>query len=489
MKLKTSKGTIITVENTFISKGGQGAVHKVWSPAGSPQNVAKLYFDNILKKSKAGGVKYSEAIEKKIRFMVQNNPFINESQKIKDAFAWPIDLLYDNNNCFKGYLMPLIENSITLSQIMTTSRLSQPWDKFQINNPGSFNIRLKICYNIAQAIEVIHASGFYTLIDLKGENMMLRQNGFISLIDLDSIQISQNDKLLFQAEMVTAEFCPPEYHKGLVDYSAHLIEQSWDLFSLAVLFYKLLFNIHPFGGLTHNKKPKYHTVDDFITNGVFAHGKNHKQISLAPPHYNFHKLLDQPLQDMFLLCFEKGFKNASLRPSAAEWKKAWLTSIHNNAGKKINGGLNQPAAAVKPRVKTNPYFNQYKLFPADQLKKPIPLKTTISLNTKPINCFSPCHLRTYINQTTAKLRVRQKVLLMNQSIKLSKHTASINNRQFILLQNPDLDAISYNDGLQYTEKMIAKALVIFCLVVILHLAIRNMQPKIINDWGKPGNTV
>jgi hypothetical protein len=78
---------------------------------------------------------------------------------------------------------------------------------------------------------------------------------------------------------------------------------------------------------------------------------------------------------------------------------------------------------------------------------------------------------------------------MNQSIKLSKHTASINNRQFILLQKPDLDAISYNDGLQYTEKMIAKALVIFCLVVILHLAIRNMQPKIINDYGKPGNTV
>ncbi|MDA3942087.1 MAG: hypothetical protein PF694_00945 [Bacteroidetes bacterium] len=479
MKLKTSKGTIITVDSKYINKGGQGAVHKVLTPARSPLNVAKLYFDHILQNRKAGGVKYSDTLEKKIGFMVQNNPFLNEPQKIKDAFAWPIDLLYDNNNSFKGYLMPFVQHSLTLSQIIASSTLLHPWDSFHINNPGSFNTRLKICYNIAQAIEVIHASGFYTLIDLKGENMMLRQNGFISLIDLDSIQISQNNKLLFQAEVITSEFCPPEHHNGLVDYNADLIKQSWDLFSLAVLFYKLLFNIHPFGGLTHKKKPEYHTVDDFITKGIFAHGNNRNQISLAPPHGNFHQLLDQSLQDMFLLCFEKGYKNAALRPSAAEWKKAWLASIQKNAGKKINGGINQPVRTnVQPKAKPNPLFNGNKLVPADQLNKPMLLKTTIGLNKKKKKSTSPVNLGTLINQPISKLRITQNVLQLNQLKKIDKHIVSLNNAQYIILQKPTLDLIHIKSNMQKTDKSFFKALVIIFFLIVFQLAIMDKQTKI-----------
>lgn len=467
MKLKTSKGTIIIVDSKPINKGGQGSVHKVLSPNGNPQIVAKLYFDNILQNKQAGGSSNSDALENKIKFMVKNNPFTIETHKIKDAFAWPIDLLYDNNNMFKGYLMPFIRDSLMLSQISSTFTLPHPWDGFHINNPGSFNTRLKICYNIAQAIEVIHASGFYTLIDLKGENIMLKQNGFISLIDLDSIQISQNNILLFQAEVNTPEFCPPEYHNGLVNYTSELISQSWDLFSLAVLFYLLLFNIHPFGGITYKRNPQYHTVDDFITHGIFAHGKKHSQLILAPPHKNYHQLLDASLQDMFNCCFEDGYNIPASRPTAGEWRTALLASIQKNAGKKINGGVNQPSKTqVKPKHKPNLHFNGIKLIPSNHLRKPIPLNTTLRLNYNPLKTPSPVKLRTHKCQSFSNLRLKKPVLRMKNVIKPVKQKISLNNRQNIVLHKPDFVLIHEYCNLQKVDRLLAKALVIIYFLVV-----------------------
>lgn len=478
MKLKTSKGTIIIAESKFISKGGQGSVHKVLSPGGNPQQVVKLYFPDFLKKTKPGGRLYSDILEEKISFMVNNNPFTNVAQKIKDAFAWPVDLLYDDKNNFKGYLMPFVKDSLTLSQINSFTPLPSPWNGFQLNNPGSYNTRLKICYNIAQAIEMFHASGFYTLVDLKADNIMLRKNGFISLIDLDSIQISQNNTQLFQAEVVTPEFCPPEHHNKLVDFSAEPINQSWDLFSLAVLFYKLLFNIHPFGGLTHKRKPEYHTDADFISKGIFAHGKYRNQISLAPPHSNFHQLLDQSLQELFQDCFDKGHKTPSLRPSASEWRTALLASIQLNAGKKINGGINQPVRTiVLPKAKPNPLFNGNKLVPADQLNKPMLLKTTIGLNKKKKKSTSPVNLRTPVNQPISTLRMTQKVLNLKQPVKIAKHAASLINRKNIVLQKPNMELIYDTNKMQKTENILAKALVIIFFLLVFQLAIMDKQTK------------
>lgn len=477
MKLKTSKGTIIIAESKFISKGGQGSVHKVLSPGGNPQQVVKLYFPDFLKKTKPGGRLYSDILEEKISFMVNNNPFTNVAQKIKDAFAWPVDLLYDDNNNFTGYLMPFVKDSLTLSQINSFTPLPSPWNGFQLNNPGSYNTRLKVCYNIAQAIEMFHASGFYTLVDLKADNIMLRKNGFISLIDLDSIQISQNNTQLFQAEVVTPEFCPPEHHNKLVDFSAEPINQSWDLFSLAVLFYKLLFNIHPFGGLTHKRKPEYHTDADFISKGIFAHGKYRNQISLAPPHSNFHQLLDQSLQELFQDCFDKGHKTPSLRPSASKWRTALLASIQLNAGKKINGGINQPVGiTIQSRAKPNPLFNGNKLIPADQLNEPTILNPIVCLTKRTIKCAFPSILSIHINQPISTLRIKQIACsLMHPKITVN-HSVSLIIRNNLVLRNPAASLVHGKSKPQKAEKLILKALVIVYFLVVFQLAIMYKQP-------------
>lgn len=152
MKIKRGNGSVIEIEDNPIAKGGQGSIHKIISPYYTKPLVSKLYFDT-LKHAKIGSKnKKVESIKKRVEFMVQNNPFINSPNEIKEAFIWPIDTLYDLNNNFIGFLMPFINQSIELTKITINTILPTPWDKFQISNKDSYNVRLKVCYNVAQAI-------------------------------------------------------------------------------------------------------------------------------------------------------------------------------------------------------------------------------------------------------------------------------------------------------------------------------------------------
>ena len=71
--------------------------------------------------------------------------------------------------------------------------------------------RYKIIHNICSVIQYLHQDGHYVIGDIKPENILMTVNAGISLVDVDSIQITENGKLLFANEASTPEYCPPEF--------------------------------------------------------------------------------------------------------------------------------------------------------------------------------------------------------------------------------------------------------------------------------------
>jgi DNA-binding helix-hairpin-helix protein with protein kinase domain len=59
--------------------------------------------------------------------------------------------------------------------------------------------RLMVCSNIAKAFHFLHITNKYVVVDLKPENILVSEKGKIAVCDLDSIQISNNNKVLYHA--------------------------------------------------------------------------------------------------------------------------------------------------------------------------------------------------------------------------------------------------------------------------------------------------
>ena len=313
-QVTSHKGTNFTISDNPIHSGGEGAIHEVI--LGGSNMVAKIYHS----------AQKAQSFEKKILFMVNNPPFGNAPKEIRDAIIWPIDLLFENN-VFVGYVMPMVDQGIKLFELTLPGspgkNHGQQWNKFDFSNPDALQVRMKICYNLAKAIEVLHQSGNYVLVDLKPENVLIKPNGHFSIIDLDSIQITQQSRILFNATAFTPEYAPPEFHSGKLSFSKDTIATSYDYFSFAVILYQVLFSIHPFQA-SHKT---YTTLDENIQHGMFVHGRKKKQLHVIPGVHKRFERLPENLKDLFVRALDHGAINPSFRPTPNEWAKVFLHEI------------------------------------------------------------------------------------------------------------------------------------------------------------------
>ena len=303
-----------TIENKPMHSGGEGSIHPVISSGESL--VAKIYHHTTKK----------EEAHRKILFMVNNPPFNNAPRHIQEAIIWPLDLLYDNGR-FAGYVMPRVDSGVNLFPLilpgMPHLMNQSQWQKFSTTNPDALLVRMKLGYNLARAIHLLHQSGKYVLVDMKPENVLIKPNGYFSLIDIDSIQISNNRQLIFAASAMTGEYAPPEHFAGKYNNPRAVIPVSWDHFSFAVIFYQVLINIHPFMA-SHDK---YSTVAENIEHGLFVHGRKKSRLMVIPAIHKRYKLLPVKLRNMFERALDHGSLNPSFRPSLEEWAAALLKEI------------------------------------------------------------------------------------------------------------------------------------------------------------------
>lgn len=191
--------------------------------------------------------------------------------------------------------------------------------------------------NIAIALHTIHSTGRYVLVDLKPENIDATGAGKVSIMDTDSIQISENGKILYPATAFTPEYFAPE-GKELKRLNRPFTLQC-DYFAAAVCFYQILTGTHPYSG-TVLKSPYDNCTEiaDCISNGLFAFGEKQKYIDLPSAfnlQQNFYNL-PSTIQGLFKRAFGS---QASKRPTMEEWGRTFHEIIR--------GGIKVGPSVVK----------------------------------------------------------------------------------------------------------------------------------------------
>ena len=284
----------LPIENEPFASGGEGNLFRT---SDNDHQVAKIY--HLHKRTKER--------EAKLQYMLAHQP---DFQKFGHSAAiWVSDLIYENGS-FSGFSMPYAQG-IKLEYLCGSkipAFLGNEWKKYDLKYKNAFYLRLKLCFNIAVAISQIHATGHYVITDLKPDNIIINSAGLVSIVDIDSFQISEGGQVLFPATAQTPEYSPAD----------RSFTQAWDRFSMAVIFYRLLFGIHPFTGSCHAPYENCNSIEELMKNGLFPHSESKKRYfkKIPPPHLQFNRL-DSLIRTLFLQAFE-----GEQRPSAETWAQA-----------------------------------------------------------------------------------------------------------------------------------------------------------------------
>jgi len=315
--LQLDDKTNITIDTEPCGSGGSGDVFKIVSPSHYTNQVVKLYHKERLTKE----------AENKIKHLISRR--INQGEH--ESIVWIKNVVLDNGK-FAGFTMNYADG-IGLEQFLNDrwwrKNDTKDWDKFKLENEKGIENRIRLCLNLAIAINIIHKNSHYAIADIKPSNFKIHKNGLVSIIDIDNIEVVENSKVLYAAQVITPDFSPPEFHNGL-DYKQSAASQNWDRYSLAILFYNILCGIHPFLGVGC-KSPYENCSDcpDLIKHGLFLHGKKSNYINFKQPqHSNFLNLTNE-IKSLFFQCFDNGHDKPQLRPSAEDWCRvfAYKTSV------------------------------------------------------------------------------------------------------------------------------------------------------------------
>ena len=314
--LKGSNEAVLIEEKPFAS-GGEGALHQILSPARYINHVAKVFHIH-----KSGDF----LREAKIIYLIENRPKFDYTPD-HETFIWVEQAIYDEKSNFSGFIMPRAsgEKLEILCAPNLPKHLGAEWKRLSFSHEDSFRLRLKVCYNLASAIHQIHASGKYVLVDLKPDNIIIYPNGLISIVDTDSFEISENGKTIFPATVATPEYTPPEYYEGIRPGEVS-IKNSWDNFGLAVIFYRILFGIHPFAASAVPPYDNLVSLGDKIHHGLYVHHYKDKIFSVIPPPHRKFDVLEEELKSLFQTTFIDGHENPNDRISAEKWALAFMSS-------------------------------------------------------------------------------------------------------------------------------------------------------------------
>lgn len=306
-ELHLKNGTRLFIEPKSFANGGEGDLFKIIGPISFTNHVVKIY--------KIG--KRTKDRENKLQYLIEHRPETLENNN-HHSIIWPNEIVYEQN-AFCGFTMYYVRG-IKLEMLCVPKlpkQLPNEWNKFDFTNKEGLKLRLKLCFNLAVAIYHVHKPKTFVLVDLKPENIIVQSNGLISIIDMDSIAVVNNSHVIYPPPVSTPDYTPAEHcDQGQAKKN---INESWDRFSVAVIFYRLLCGIHPFIGSCQPPYDKANTTQEKIKQGLFVNGiKKDAFKIIPPPHKNFLPL-NSAIQNLFKLCFDDGHAFPDIRPSADEW--------------------------------------------------------------------------------------------------------------------------------------------------------------------------
>ena len=316
---------------TLISKSSNGELYSI-----KPSSTSELKGLVFKKFSKAY---QSMNVQPKIEYMVNHQPQTDVSNDSK--ICWPSHCVYDENDVFAGYLMPLaLDDSLSLDEIFNSaSKYSTTRQAFEENTLASYELRLKTCINICQTIRSINETSRYIFTDLFPTNIMVTNDGRISLIECDLILENNNEthKITRFDSMNISGYTPPEALG--INISKNIHNESQEKFPLSVIIYKIIFKVHPYSATFNSPYAHLVTLDEKVENGLFVHGRGSSHIRSMPPEHQGFDKINHKLKSLFYLAFD--IKSKDRRPTPQLWENTLTLLVSEK-----NHGL-QPAPNLK----------------------------------------------------------------------------------------------------------------------------------------------
>jgi DNA-binding helix-hairpin-helix protein with protein kinase domain len=229
------------------------------------------------------------------------------------SIAWPQELLHstDGSNNIIGFLMPRIRGMRPIIDFYNPRTRRQHCPLF------SYQYLVRTARNLAAAFAALHARG-YCVGDVNESNILVSDTALVTLVDTDSFQVRDpQNNIVYRCPVGKPEFTPPELQNktfATIDrVAAH------DLFGLGVLIFQLLMEgTHPFSGIYQGvgEPPTYEAR---IAKGHFTYSRASRVPYIPTPVAPPWEMLHPALQELFRRCFEEGYHNPLVRPSAATW--------------------------------------------------------------------------------------------------------------------------------------------------------------------------
>ncbi|WBM74364.1 protein kinase domain-containing protein [Saprospira grandis] len=268
--LTETKEAIFLAPKAFAS-GGEGSLFHILSPEKYSDRVAKIYHPHKRTAEKLA----------KLDFLI-NDPLRRGKEGITPSFIWPEAILQNEKGEQIGLIMPKAQGKklelLCLPQL--PRKIDAAWKRLAFDQADSLKFRLKIAFNLVNALRYLQRRKKYVLVDLKAENILVQPDGRISIVDVDSIQISDGDQF-FKAAVATPEYSAPEYY---LEPKIERFEASWDNFALAVILYKLFLGIHPFAASAKGEYESCVSLHEKIEAGLYVHHPKAKEwLNFLPP--------------------------------------------------------------------------------------------------------------------------------------------------------------------------------------------------------------
>jgi serine/threonine protein kinase len=341
---KTLNGQILKLGKEL----GKGGAATVYLHATDKSKAVKIFKPQIFQKE----INLAKRIEKLNQLSQIADIEIQFGNSKKIIGAWPKDIVKDFSGNVVGYIMDTVNGGIDLSYVVMArdpktafykyrshSNYSD-WLKYFLYQERGLKNRFILVYYLSMYFDKIYQlkskSGVKIELDIcnfdiKPQNILANieiiggQSHIVPyILDLDNLTLkNSSQKLSPSSAQFTPEYRAPE---GPID-------KYYDYWSLAVLFYQLIFNQHPFDAVLGGTRFSDGTERDFfIKNKCFPWGRNRKFLSVGTQndfrHGNFLKV-SLEIQQLFIRAFDSDLPNQ--RPSMSEWSKALLAFLQNSS--------------------------------------------------------------------------------------------------------------------------------------------------------------
>ncbi|RXK87295.1 protein kinase domain-containing protein [Filimonas effusa] len=238
-----------------LGKGGEGIVYAITE---SDDQVLKIYNEAV-----------PEQKVHKLAFMAS----INDLQ-LQSYAAWPIDIVSDSGGSVCGFVMRKLTGYVPMHMLFS------PLDRKKLFPDKGYNFLVHVARNLAMAFTQLHAKGI-VIGDVNEGNLLVNERGMVGMIDCDSFQMKEGERLYYCEVGVPRYTAPELYDTG--SFATTVRTESSDSFAMAILIFQLLMlGRHPFAG--KNLSSEDISEEKAIRSYMFAYSlKRDVGNYLAPP--------------------------------------------------------------------------------------------------------------------------------------------------------------------------------------------------------------